>query len=449
MGGELAPYSDVDLLFLLPYKRTPRVGQFIEFVLYLLWDLGLKVGHAARSIEECIRGARDDLTIRTSLLECRLIWGEQRLLDEFTKRYQKDIIAGNGPAYVSAKLAERDERHRKVGDSRYVLEPNIKEGKGGLRDMQTLFWISRYLFQVSDIAGMIANGILTAAEGRRCAKAQAYLSTLRCHLHYFTDRAEERLTFDVQPEIGRRMGYSERRGSRSVERFMKHYFINAKTIGDLTRILCAALEAEHHHRAGRGWLFFLRGQKSIDGFPIVGGRLALASDDQFETCGPDMIRLFHVSQHNGLDIHPSALKVIHRSLHLIDQGLRQDPEDQPPVPEILAGEHDPELTLRRMNEAGVLGRFIPDFGRVVAQMQYDMYHVFTVDEHTLFALGILHQLDRGMLAEVLPEPTAVMARSVAPQLYVALMLHDIAKGRGGDHSVLGARVARKLCRGWA
>ncbi len=444
--GELAPHSDIDLLFLLPYKRTPRVEQFIEFILYLLWDLGLKVGHAARSIDESIRGAREDLTIRTTLLECRLIWGDRRLMDDFRKRYQKDVIAGNGPAYIAAKLEEREQRHRKLGDSRYVLEPNIKEGKGGLRDLHTLFWIGRYLYHASSIAGLVEHGTLTEAEARRCAKAQGYLRTLRCHLHYLTDRPEERLTFDVQPEIARRMGYKQRSGSSPVERFMKHYFITARTIGDLTRIICAALEAEHHHRSGRGWMFFLRGQKSLDGFPIVNGRLGMAEETQFEDRPSEMIRLFHVGQEHGLDIHPTAYKQIHRSLHLIDQTLRQDAEANRLFMDILAGGRDPELALRRMNEAGVLGRFIPDFGWVVAQMQYDMYHVFTVDEHTLFALGILHRLETGALSEAYPEPTHVLTKVQSRRsLYVALMLHDIAKGRGGDHSVLGSRVARRLC----
>ena len=444
--GELAPQSDIDLLFLLPYKSSARVEQIVETILYMLWDLGLKVGQAVRSVDECVRSAKADITIRTSLLESRALWGENQLYETFRQRFDKDVVAGSGPAFVEAKLAERDERHRRLGDSRYVLEPNIKDGKGGLRDLQTLFWIAKYLYRVNSVAELVERGVLTKREANRFAKAQTFLITLRCHLHFLAGRPEERLTFDVQTEIGGRMGYTDHAGTTGVERFMKHYFLIAKDVGDLTRIFCAALEAESQRPPRRAFGLLGAQRKALDGFVVEGERLNVADPLQFAERPLDMIRLFHLAQAERLDIHPGALKLITRSLKLIDPALRADPEANRLFLEILTSRNEPEMALRRMNEAGVLGRFIPDFARVVAQMQYDMYHVYTVDEHTLFAVGILHKIDTGQLTDELGLTTRVMEKvSSRRALYVAVLLHDIAKGRGGDHSVLGARVARKLC----
>ncbi len=442
---ELAPQSDIDVMFLLPARSTPRAQHFVEFVLYQLWDLGLKVGHAVRTVEECLTAARQDMTIRTAMLETRALWSEAPLHDELKRRFLKEVVRGTGRLYVEAKLAERDDRHHKWGDSRYVLEPNIKEGKGGLRDLQTLFWIGKYLYQVEDVNGLVDKHVLTREEANRFIKAQRFLWTLRCHLHYLTGRAEERLTFDVQKEIATRLGYTDRTSGLGVERFMKHYFLVAKDVGDLTRIFCAALEAESQRKPRRSLLFFPFAQKSLDGFRLDGERLSVGDERQFHDRPIDMIRLFHVAQQHDLDIHPHALKLITRALPLIDEALRKDREANRLFLEILTSRKDPEQALRRMNGAGVLGRFVRDFGRVVAQMQYDMYHVYTVDEHTLFAIGILHKIDTGQMTEQLPLATQEMTRIVSRRaLYVALLLHDIAKGRGGDHSEIGARIARRL-----
>ncbi|ANC91719.1 [protein-PII] uridylyltransferase [Azospirillum humicireducens] len=446
--GELAPFSDIDLLFLLPYKRTPRVEQVVEYMLYILWDLGLKVGHAVRSVDDCIRQSKADITIRTAILESRYLWGPGKLFAELRKRYDKEVVAGSGPEFVEAKLAERDNRHLKMGDSRYVLEPNLKDGKGGLRDLQTLFWIAKYLYRVEGVAELVGKKVLTPEEAQRFAKAQNFLWTARCHLHYLTGRLEDRLTFDVQTSIGAAMGYTDHAGTKGVERFMKHYFLVAKDVGDLTRIFCAALEAESKRPPKFNLLRLasVARRKDVDGFIVDGERLNARSDKQFKEQPIDMIRLFHTAQMNDIDIHPAALRAITRSLSAIGPKLRNDPEANRLFLDILTGPKDPEITLRRMNEAGVMARFIPDFGRVVAQMQYDMYHVYTVDEHTLFALGILHKIASREHADELPLSTEVIHKVVSKRaLYVAVLLHDIAKGRGGDHSVLGARVAEKLC----
>ena len=443
--GELAPYSDIDLLFLLPYKRTPHTEQVVEYLLYLLWDLGLKIGQSTRSVDECLRQAKSDLTIRTALLEARYLWGDQALFNEFKKRFDSDIVKGSAAQFVASKLAERDARHKRLGDSRYQLEPNIKEGKGGLRDLHTLFWIAKYIYRTDDVGKLVDLGVLSAEESQRFDRAQKFLWTVRCHIHYLAGRAEERLTFDLQTEIGRRMGYTDHAGSRGVERFMKHYFLVAKDIGDLTRIFCAILEADQKHKRRLSWVRWGNGRRSLGGFVIDGEWLTITSEDFFKKNPPALLRLFQVAQQHELDIHPRALRAASLSLRLINQQLRDNSEANRLFLEILTSRKDPETALRRMNEAGVLGRFIPDFGRVVAQMQYDMYHVYTVDEHTLFAIGILHKIESGLLEEELPLATQLMPTIVSRRaLYLAVLLHDIAKGRGGDHSEIGEQIALKL-----
>ena len=443
--GELAPFSDIDLLFLLPYKQTPHTEQVVEYLLYLLWDLGLKIGQSTRSVDECLRQAKSDLTIRTGLLEARYLWGEQALFNELKRRFDSEIVRGTAAQFVEAKLAERDARHKRVGDSRYQLEPNVKEGKGGLRDLHTLFWIAKYIFRTDDAGKLVDLGLLSAEESQRFDRAQNFLWTVRCHLHYLADRAEERLTFDLQTEIGRLMGYTDHAGSRGVERFMKHYFLVAKDVGDLTRIFCAVLEADQQHKRRLSWVRWGSARRTLDGFVVDGQRLTIPSEDFFKKDPVALLRLFYAAQRHELDIHPRALRAASQSLRLINQQLRDDPEANRLFLEILTSRKDPETALRRMNEAGVLGRFIPDFGRVVAQMQYDMYHVYTVDEHTLFAIGILHKIETGLLEEELPLATQLVETIVSRRaLYLAVLLHDIAKGRGGDHSVIGEQIALKL-----
>jgi [protein-PII] uridylyltransferase len=446
--GEMAPCSDVDLLFLLPYKRTPRVEQVVEYMLYLLWDLGWKVGHAVRSIDECIRLSLDDMTIRTSLLEARFLWGEAELFADLKRRFGREVIGVSGSvgAFVDAKMAERKERHRKIGDSRYMLEPNVKEGKGGLRDLQTLFWIAKYAYQVDRVDGLVEKGWLLPEEAQRFAKAENFLWSARCQLHYLLGRQEDRLTFDVQAEMARRLGYTEHAATNAVERFMKHYFMVAKDVGDLTRIFCANLEQESKRAPRFAFLRRVFAKADIGGFKLDAGRLNVASDRHFKDQPLDMIRLFHVAQEHDLDIHPNALRAITRALSAIGPKLRDDQEANRLFLELLCSRKDPELALRRMNDAGVLGRFVPDFGRIVGMMQFDMYHYFTVDEHTLFALGMLHRIESGALRDELPLASeAIHSLNSRRALYAAMLCHDIAKGRGGDHSILGAKVAEKLC----
>lgn len=443
--GEMMPFSDIDLLFVLPYRATPYTEQVVESMLYVLWDLGLKVGHATRSVDECLRQARADMTIRTSLLEARYIWGERDLFEILRTRLYTKVIAGSGTEFLEAKLAERDQRHERLGDSRYVLEPNVKEGKGGLRDLHTLFWIARYLYQVSDVEELVGKGVLTPTVARTFTKARAFLWTVRCHLHYLGDRAEERITFDVQKPIAERMGYRDRPGARDVERFMKHYFLVARDVGTLTRIFLAVLEEQQKRRP----LLTMTGlglrKRNLDGFVLDNGRLSVPGAETFATDPRALLRVFLVAHEQGLSLHPDTLRLVTENLARV-KALRDDPEANALFLAMLAHQKDPDILLRGLSESGVFGRFIPDFERVTAQMQYDMYHVYTTDEHTVRAIGILSRIEAGALRDRLPVASeAVKTVQSRRALYVAVLLHDIAKGRDGDHSVLGAEIALSLC----
>ncbi|NLH83428.1 MAG: [protein-PII] uridylyltransferase, partial [Phyllobacteriaceae bacterium] len=449
----LAPGSDIDLLFLLPYKQTPWGESVVEYILYMLWDLGLKVGHATRNVEECIRQARSDLTIRTAILEARWLWGDRPLFDDLEKRFDAEVVQGTGREYIAAKLAERDDRHKRQGMSRYLVEPNIKEGKGGLRDLQTLFWIAKYFYRVKDARDLIAAGVFSKAEYRRFERCDDFLWGIRCHMHFATNRAEERLSFDLQREIASRLGYVDKGGLRAVERFMKHYFLVAKDVGDLTLIFCSALEEEHVKQTpalNRLFGRFRRRKPKVvagDGGPFVvdHARITVADSMVFERDPINLIRIFHEADRNNLDFHPDALQLMTRSLKLIDEKLRTDETANRLFLEVVTSRHAPERILRRMNETGVLGRFLPEFGKVVAMMQFNMYHHYTVDEHLLRAVGELSGIERGTIAEEVPLSTELFAgiqnRKV---IYLATFLHDIAKGRPEDHSLYGGKIARKL-----
>jgi [protein-PII] uridylyltransferase len=442
--GELAPLSDLDLLFLRPYKQTPHGEQIVEFMLYLLWDLGLKVGHATRTVDECLRYADRDITIRTALLETRYLWGDRELYDQLTKGFAAKFFIGDGRDFVEAKLVERDQRHQRMGDSRYVVEPNVKEGKGGLRDLHTLFWIAKYLYRVTQPAELVDKGVLTREEARQFERSERFLTTVRCHIHYLTGRADDRLSFDLQRDLASRLGYQDRPGSRGVERFMKHYYLHAKMVGDLTRIFVAALEDSRRRKPKLAALWQTLRPRQLEGFRLDGERLAVGNPAGFVKDPVAMMRLFQVAQENDLDIHPATLRLITQSIRLVDP-LRGDPEANRLFMAMMTSTHDPETTLRRLNEAGVFGRFIPDFGRIVAQTQHDMYHTYTVDEHTIRAIGILAQIESGKLKEELPLASEIVHKIASRQaLYLAVLLHDIAKGRGGDHSQLGAEVALQL-----
>ena len=443
--GEMAPFSDLDLMMLVPPGRAPWCEQVCEALLYLLWDLKLKVGQSVRTPNEAIALARADMTIRTSLLEARYLWGDEPLSIDTGERFRAEIVRGSAREFVSAKLAERDQRHKRMGDSRYVVEPNVKDGKGGLRDLHTLYWIGKYVHGVQQPSELVGAGLLTAEEYRRFERAERFFWSVRCHLHLAAGRAEERLGFDRQREIAAAMRYADRPGKSAVERFMQFYFLNAKTVGDLTGLFLAQLD-EQLGRKGRRFTLptFSRRAPNLDGFTLDRGRLSIPSDDFFAAQPTRLLQLFALAARHQLEVHPSAMRAAARDARLADE-VRTDPAANAFFIEALTDRNGPDMVLRWMNEAGVFGRFVPDFGRVVAQMQFDMYHHYTVDEHSIRAIGLLAEIERGALVKDHPLSTKIFTQITSRRvLYVAVLLHDIAKGRGGDHSVLGADVAMKL-----
>ncbi|MCI4678048.1 [protein-PII] uridylyltransferase [Rhodoblastus acidophilus] len=448
--GALAPGSDIDLLFLLPSGNHGAEEAVVESMLYLLWDLKQKVGHATRTVEESLRQAKADMTIRTTLLECRFVLGDRALLDELLERFDQEIVRNTAPEFVAAKLSERDARIRRAGASRYLVEPNVKEGKGGLRDLNTLFWIAKYVYRVQDADALVGVGLFTEQEWRLFRRCEAFLWKVRCFMHFMTGHAEERLSFELQRQIAAQLDYAPRSGLSAVERFMKHYFTVAKSVGDLTNIVCAALE----ERQAKPRAVFDRfvsklrrrsKPRDLGPFALETDRVTVPSSDVFDKDPVNLIRLFQIAARNELPIHPDALRLVTQSLPRIDNKLRADPEANRLFLDILTSPKSCERALRLMNEAGVLGRFIPDFGRIVAMMQFNMYHHYTVDEHLLRALGELAAVDLGQLTAELPLASAIMPTiSHRRALYVAVMLHDIAKGRKEDHSIAGVEIARRL-----
>jgi len=451
--GLQAPGSDIDLLFLLPYKQTAWGESIAEAILYCLWDTGLKVGHATRSVDECIRQSKADMTIRTAILEARFLLGDRTLYDELIKRFDNEVVRNTAAEFVAAKLAEREERVRRSGQSRYLVEPNVKDGKGGLRDLHTLFWIAKYVYRVREPDELIERGVFDKEEYQLFRRCEDFLWSVRCHMHFLTGRAEERLSFDIQREIAVRLGYTEHPGQQDVERFMKHYFLMAKDVGDLTAILCADLEDSHAKSVPvlSRVMAKLRPVKrrklsESDDFIVDKNRITLAAANVFKRDPVNLIRICHLAQKHNLAFHPDAMRAITRSVKLIDAELREDEEANRLFMEILTSKNDPETVLRRMNEFGVLGHFIPAFGKVVAMMQFNMYHHYTVDEHLLRCIGVLEEIERGStemaLASDLIHKLQPGSRAI---LYITMFLHDIAKGRLEDHSIAGARVARRLC----
>jgi [protein-PII] uridylyltransferase len=443
--GEMAPFSDVDLLFVTPYKITPWAESLIESMLYIMWDLKLKVGHASRSVKDCLRIAREDFTVRTSLVEYRFLAGHRPLSKALRAKLWTDLFKDTAPEFIEAKLAERAERHRKQGGQRYVVEPNVKEGKGGLRDLQSLYWIGKYVYNTQTAAELVRHGVFTAEEYETFAKAEQFLWAVRCHLHLIAGRANEQLTFDLQVELAERLGYTDHGGRRAVEHFMQDYFRHATRVGELTRIFLTAQEAAHTKSEPMLTRLLTRRKRAKPPYAIKQNRLTVADEKAYFADKLNILRIFEEALRTGTLLHPDAMRMLTSSLSLIDADLRADPEANRIFLDLMLKHGNPERALRRMNELGVLAAFIPDFAPIVAMVQYNMYHHFTVDEHTIQCISILSQIERAELTEELPVASGILKAGVNRKvLYVALLLHDIGKGRDEDHSILGAQIARRV-----
>jgi [protein-PII] uridylyltransferase len=443
--GVLAPFSDIDLLFLTDRPIGPGNRRTVEFMLYFLWDLGLKVGHATRTIAECIEDARRDITVQTALLDARFLSGERPSYGAFQEQFEKARAKWGLAQFLAAKRAERAARHAKFGDSPFLVEPNIKESRGGLRDLQTLYWTARYAFGVEKMPELIGpdspgGGLLTEQEARAIKRAWSFFWTVRFHLHYVTGRAEERLTFDLQPVVGARMGYTRHGMQEGVERFMKHLFLTTRDTVRLTRLLEPGVE-----RAALGMPAVQRGRDPAlagQGLAVADCKILFAPGFDIAKDPAVIFRLVIAARDRGMDIHQLAYRAMVRNARYAAQG---EAELAAPFLDVLTG-RDSARWLRVLNETGVMSRFLPDWARITGLMQFDTYHVFTVEEHTIEAIRVLNELEEGKLSEIAPVASELIGQVASRRaLYLATLLHDIAKGRGGDHSELGAEVAQQVC----
>lgn len=458
---ELAPYSDIDIMFLLLNEDTKQDTEIIslfEFILYVLWDMKLKLGHSIRTIDECIDDASDDMTIRTAFLSARNVCGSNCLTDFFKVKYKENFFPRNPSEcheFVEAKLQERNERHERMGKSRYVLEPDVKDGRGCLRDLHTLFWMAQYLYGVKKISDLTAFGIIRQSAMQKFKKNYNFLMTVRCCLHYLAGRDDNRLTFDVQQSVAKALRYSNRAKIKGVERFMKHFYLVAKDTGGLTRVICSVLEEQKRSKPLKplAVVEMLMAKKTIEGFTLKNGRLNILLAKELTKNPSNIIKIFWASHRHNISIHNEALKLIAENVQVVKK-VREDEIANKLFLEILTSHKNPEKTLRHMNEARVLGAFIPEFAKVVAQMQYDTYHVYTTDEHTIRAISILHHIEHEISSMKheegidydfsIPNRVASYIQS-RKALYVALFLHDIGKGQNMPHSEVGEKIALKLC----
>ena len=451
--AEMAPHSDVDLLFLTQAKPSKRVQKIIEDILYILWDMRLKIGYSTRSTNQCIQLGKTDQTIKTALLEHRYLCGNKNLYDDFCKKLRGQLFKASATEYVEEKLEERAKRHERQGGQRYMVEPNVKEGKGGLRDLQSLFWITKYISHATTHKEMIDQGYFTQQEYDNFLVAHNFLWAVRCHLHICADRASEQLTFDHQVEVAKRFGYKGGRGMRGVERFMQDYFRQATHVGELTRVFLTALEAQQVKSTlslGDRFRNILWRTLNIDGnlsdgFQLEHGRINIINPDIFLKDPINILRLFEEGLKTGLLIHQDAMRVVTANLRKITPKVRKNPETQRIFMSLLLDYGNPERALRRMNELGVLGAIIPEFKRIIALMQFNFYHSYTVDEHTIQCISFLARIEQGTLNEELPIASEILKSGVDRRvLYIAILLHDIGKGLPEDHSIAGAELAKKI-----
>ena len=447
--GELAPCSDLDLLFLLPnnlkINESKHAEEVIQFILYILWDLGYSVGHSTRTIDDCIEKSKLDLTISTALLEKRFIVGNEDVFSLLNDKFTLFIKNTKTLKFVEAKLVESELRHKRFGGSRYVVEPNVKDGKGGLRDLHTLIWISKFAYKVDSVSKLINMGALSKKEAASFAESQRFLLSVRCHLHYRAFREDDRLAMDAQLDLAKTMNFKNTITQKDVERFMKRYFLATKTVGSLTRIFCAAIETEFNKPLRLSFLSFKK-KEDVYPFDIELGRLFVKNKEVLSENPVNIIKLFNISHNKNIDIHPKTLRYLTSLQRLINHEVRHDFDANKMFLDILTSDKDSTRTLRLMNESNILGKFIPEFQKIVGLMQFDMYHSYTVDEHTIFTISNLYSLKNGEFKNFAPLASKVILEISSKKcLFVAMLLHDIAKGRKGDHSENGALIASVVC----
>jgi len=450
-AGELAPHSDIDITLIKPEDAGEATDSFLERLLYALWDLKIDVGGGAcRSIDETLDLAREDASERTALLSLRHLAGDEARSRRLAERFREEVVAGDEVAFVEAKLRERDARLDKTGRSRYTVEPHIKSGKGGLRDLQLMRWLAQFLYGADAFEKWVGDRLLSVDDVERYIAADDFLWTVRFHLHALSKGKDERLTFDLQPEIARRMGFVDGENESGVELFMRRYFMTAMHVGAITRLVCAKLEADSHKALPSKLARFLpediaRNDSDVGDFIIREGRLDFSSPTQIADDPVMLMRFFEMASSRQYDLHPEAVARIGRTLFHVDDDFRSDPRVARSFFAVLLDSPAPMAVLRMMTEAGLLGAYIPEFGDIVARTQFNMYHHYTVDEHTLQAIGLLREIEQGEHPVDHPLASALVSKIKNRRaLHLAVLLHDTGKG-SGDQCIEGGQRARTAC----
>lgn len=440
--GELHPHSDVDILILVPSGRALDEAERtqVETLVTFLWDIGLEVGHSVRTAAECAEESAADVGVMTTLLEARLLTGSEDLLEEMRVALGPDRVWPSD-RFFEAKLQEQRERHLKANDTAYNLEPNVKNGPGGLRDLQTIGWVAKRHFGAQSLDELVTKGFLTPAELRKLKQAQALLWKVRFGLHVLTGRHEDRLLFDYQIRLAQNFGYEDATYTLAVEQLMQRYYRTVLDVSFLNELLLQAFRDE-----------ILPGNSSPQPlnarFQIRSDYLEATSPDVFARSPAALLELFVLLQQNPqvLGVSAATMRLVARHLWLIDEEFRQNPRHHRLFLDILRAPVGVTHELRRMNNYGVLGRYIPAFGRIVGRMQYDLFHAYTVDAHTLFVVSNLRRMAMPKYDAELPTLSGIMQQLPKQEIaYLAALFHDIAKGRGGDHSQLGAVDAEAFC----
>ncbi len=437
--GELFPYSDVDLLILLPNNADQSINERVTSTIGLFWDIGLAVGHSVRNLDECLAEAQKDVTVQTNLLESRLIAGDSSLFSTFQTQM---VEAMDSSAFFKAKLHEQEQRYARFDDTAYNLEPNIKESPGGLRDLQIILWIARSLKLGDDWRSLVTHGLISQSELRQIRKHEQHLQMLRIRLHYMAKRREDRLIFDVQNELADALGFSNTKRYRASEQLMRDYYKSAKAVGLFNEILLKLLRelALPEHIS----------IKPINArFESYNGLLSAKSNTLIQRDPSCILEIFSlIQQHPELTgISATLLRTLQRVKNLVNKDFRQDPKNKALFIKILKQPAGVTDALKSMNRYGILGRYIPSFGRVVGQMQHDLFHVYTVDEHILHVLNNLHRFSISAYSHEFPLCSQLFSNFESPYLlYMGALFHDIAKGRGGDHSKLGTFDAKRFCK---
>ena len=437
--GELFPYSDIDLLILLPQAPDEALRNQLEQLVQLLWDLGLEIGHSIRTVDECLTESSADITVQTSLLEARLICGSRKLFQNLQQRYAKAMDARS---FFQDKVLELRQRHVKYENTPYSLEPNCKESPGGLRDLQVILWVARAAGLGDSWRKLAQSQMITATEARQLAEKERAFKDIRIRLHLQTHRREDRLVFDVQESIAESFGFSTTEARRASEVLMQRYYWAAKAVTQLNTLLLQNIEAH------------LFPQDSVsrvvnERFNEINGMIDIAHEKVFDETPSAMLEIFLLLEQHGelKGMTARTQRALWHSRFRIDAKFRRDPVNRALFLQIMQAPKGITHALRNMNQLSILGRYLPNFRRIIGQMQHDLFHVYTVDQHILMVVRNVRRFAIPEHAHEYPFCSQLMANFPQPSLiYIAALFHDIAKGRGGDHSDLGKHDARRFCR---